>query len=148
MFTRSPQIWRKLNLELHHSKHYPKFCPHHEKHRIQHGSMIQPQDWPKGFPRWNDAKCKQTHSPLFTKSVHQSHMLNWNSRVSKLSLFTQRSHSSFIKITLEFHFSTPRFLRVQISKIFEKKLKVLKHWDSSHNEKLRVHPWDFNFSRI
>ena len=26
---------KNLNLEVHHSKQYPKFCQHHEKHRIK-----------------------------------------------------------------------------------------------------------------
>ena len=99
--------------------------------------------WPQGLPRWNDAKCKQTHSQnLSIKAIY------WiETRVSKLFLFTQRSHSSFIRPHLSFIFET-RFLGVQIWKKIEKKLEVLKLPDSSHNENPRVHPQDFNFSRI
>ena len=45
---------------------------------------------------------------LFTKSIHQNHELI-ETRVSKLSLFTQRSHSSFIGSHSSFKFG--KYLR-------------------------------------
>ena len=46
----------------------------------------------------------------------------------------------FSGIKLEFHSKTPRFLGVQILKIFEKKLEIEKPRDSSHDERTRVIP--------
>ena len=42
----------------------------------------------------------------------------------------------FHKPALEFHSKTPRFLGVQILKIFKKKLEIGKPWDNSPDENL------------
>ena len=60
-------------------------------------------------------------------------------QVSKLFLFTQWLHLSFIYELLD-------VLRSNSENVWEKKLKE-KPWDSLHVENLQVHPQDFNLSR-
>ena len=73
--------------------------------------------WPQGLLIWNDAKCKLTHSQ--NPSVKA---ICWiGTLVSKLSLFTWHSHSSFIRSHSSFIFEPLDFLGFKFWKYLRKK---------------------------
>ena len=100
--------------------------------------------WHQELLRWNDAKSKQTHSQ--NPSIKAIYWID--TRVSKLSLFTWRSHSSFIRSHSSFIFEPLDFLKFKFGKYLIKKLEILKTQDSSHDENPGVHHQDSNFWRI
>ena len=101
---------RILNLEVYHSKHYSKFCPHHEKHEFQ------PWDFSSVTSRTpSDEKCKVLRNS-FKKSIHQSHMFRI---VLVHTKFALGIHIWLRKLLSR----APRFLGVQIGKLFQKKKK-------------------------
>ena len=116
VFTRLLQILRNLNLEVYHSKRYSKFCSHHGNIGFNLKILAQ---CPQGLLRWNNAKCKQTHSQ--NPSVKA---ICWiGTLVSKLSLFTWHSHSSFIRSHSSFIFEPLDFLGFKFGKYLRKKLR-------------------------